>query len=68
MIFNVLMIMLALAGGSAPGATDVSTNTVHLPKDECYINGQWYNPCRDPEPDPPPPPDPRDPPIVLEGQ
>ena len=65
MIFSVLMMMLALAGGSMdPGAT---TNVIHLrPKDDCYINGIWYNPCPGPEPDSPPYP--HEPPIVRQDQ
>jgi hypothetical protein len=68
MIFNVLMIMVTLASASMdPGAT---TNATHLrPKDECYVNGVWYNPCPESGPETPPPsPDPREPPIVLQDQ
>jgi hypothetical protein len=66
MIFNVLMIMVALAGGSMdPVAT--ANHPPLRPRDECYVNGIWYNPCPGPDPDSPSP-DPHDPPIVLQNQ
>ncbi len=62
MIINVLMI-LALAIGAGSGQSmqtssdTAETNGTHLPTDECYINGTWYNPCPpDAAPDPDPPP------------
>lgn len=66
MIFNVLMMMLVLAGGSME-----PRDTAHpplRPKDDCYVNGIWYNPCPGPGPDSPGPPDPREQPVVLRDQ
>ena len=65
MIFNVLMMMLVLAGGSMD-PRDTANHPPLRPRDECYVNGIWYNPCPGPEPDSPGPPDPREPPILFQ--
>lgn len=62
MKINVLWIILASAIGLAtsqstqPGPATTEAN--HPPLrigTNCYINGQWYNPCPSPTPPPPPP-------------